>query len=102
MESMSKIGCTTLFGRVCAWSLYVSRRVSRVSARWARSTLDRIVAATSSPRFRTVVDSWDATNAVLKLTEILQTYRLVSTLQPYRLLSGSLRFWGRGKARIRF
>src|SRR5260370_41199360 len=86
MESMSKIGCTTLFGRVCASSLYVSRRVSTGSAGWARSIFDRIAAGTWSPTFRSVVNSWDATNAVLKLTEIIQTYRLQSILLNILLL----------------
>ena len=58
-----------------------------VSEVGARSIFDRIAAGTSSPTFRGVVNSWDVTNAVLRLPMILRTYRLLSILQPYRLLS---------------
>ena len=40
-----------------------------VSEVGARSILDRIAAGTSSPTFRSVVSSWDGTNAVRKITD---------------------------------
>jgi hypothetical protein len=59
MESASKIGCTTSL-----WQLGL-----RLNGSEARSIFDRIAAGTSSPTFRSVVSSWDGTNAVRKITD---------------------------------
>ncbi len=56
--------------QVCVSSSYVSRLfVCAVSARRARTKFDRIAAGHASPTFRSVVNSWGATNVVLKLTD---------------------------------
>jgi hypothetical protein len=69
IESASEIGYITL--SLAGLRLVVVRKQTcqYVSAGFAaRSMFDRIAAGTSSPTFRSVVNSWDATNAVLKKT----------------------------------
>lgn len=69
MESASQIGCTTL--SLVGLRLVTVRKQTcqyGVSGGEARSIFDRTAAGTSSPTFRSVVSSWDATNAVLRIT----------------------------------
>jgi hypothetical protein len=58
----------------------VSRRISSVSVRWARGKFGKVAPGVVS-NASYVVNSLDATNAVLNLTHDLQTCRLLSILQ---------------------
>ena len=74
IESTSKIGGTTI--SLAGLRLVVVRKQTcqyGVSGLEARSISIGIVAGISSPTFRGVVNSWDATYAVLKITDIRRT-----------------------------